>query len=81
MSTQTALMFRDKNLTMTQIPSVFSPGRECRPEKQDSPLWNRSSVMGDKPVQFRVVCPQNGTAALKGLTTQVPLTGNWYFII
>ena len=25
------------------------------------------SRFGDKPVNFQVVCPQNGTAALKGL--------------
>ena len=26
------------------------------------------SRFGDKPVKFQIVCPQNGTAVLKGLT-------------
>ena len=28
------------------------------------------SRCGDKPLKFQVVCPQNGTAVLKGLTTR-----------
>ena len=30
------------------------------------------SRFGDKPLKFRVVCPQNGTAVLKGLTLSGP---------
>ena len=29
------------------------------------------SRFGDKPVEFQVVCPQNGTAVLKGLSWKV----------
>ena len=29
------------------------------------------SHFGDKPLKFQVVCPQNGTAVLKGLTFAV----------
>ena len=30
------------------------------------------SRLGDKPVKIQVVCPQNGTAALKGLSRYIP---------
>ena len=48
-------------------PHVFSP--------LSTPLEPQSRF-GDKPLKFQVVCPQNGTAVLQGLTTvtnQVPL--------
>ena len=35
----------------------------------DLTLLEPQSRFGDKPLTFQVVCPQNGTAALKGLTT------------
>ena len=31
-------------------------------------LLEPQSRFGDKPVKFQVVCPQNGTEVLKGLT-------------
>ena len=34
-------------------------------------LLEPQSRFGDKPLQFQVVCPQNGTAVLKGLTAQI----------
>ena len=33
-------------------------------------LVEPQSHFGDKPVKFQVVCPQNGTAVLKGLSAQ-----------
>ena len=33
-----------------------------------TPLQPQSDC-GDKPLRFQVVCPQNGTAILKGLST------------
>ena len=35
------------------------------------PLLDPQSRFGDKPVKFQVVCPQNGTAVLEGLTLSV----------
>ena len=40
---------------------------ETRFEAPFNPLVPQSRL-GDKPVWFEVVCPQNGTAVLKGLT-------------
>ena len=34
-------------------------------------LLEPQSRFGDKPVKLEVICPQNGTAVLKGLTPQV----------
>ena len=41
---------------------------EADPGQHLTPLEPQSRF-GDKPVKFQVVCPQNGTAVLKGLTT------------
>ena len=32
-------------------------------------LLEPQSRCGDKPLKFQVICPQNGTAVLKGLTS------------
>ena len=45
-------------------------GRECRRWRQSYlTLLEPQSRIGDKPLNFHVVCPQNGTAVLKGLAT------------
>ena len=41
---------------------------ESAREENDSTLLEPQSRFGDKPVKFQVVCPQNGTAVLKGLS-------------
>ena len=37
-------------------------------------LLGLQSRFGDKPVKFGVICPQNGTAVLKGLTNVTTTT-------
>ena len=40
-------------------------------------LLQPQSRFGDKPLKFQVVCPQNGTAVLKGLTPQFSRSQFW----
>ena len=35
-------------------------------------LLEPQSRFGDRPLNFRVVCPQHGTAVLKGLRSSIP---------
>ena len=38
------------------------------------------SQLGDKPLGIRVLCPQNGTAVLKGLNDPCACTGDWELV-
>ena len=62
-------------VTSVRIPGTRSCCLTCRPTwlfpfswliRMLTPLEPQSRF-GDKPVKFEVVCPQNGTAVLKGL--------------
>ena len=53
------------------VPSLLSACKQINVDytRQSSlTLFEPQSRFGDKPVKFQVVCPQNGTAVLKGLT-------------
>ena len=43
-------------------------------------LLEPQSCFGDKPLNFQVVCPQNGTAVLKGYKTPPEFTFFFFFV-
>ena len=50
--------------------NIYIPGMTYQPYNQhQSTLWGLQFCFGGKPFKFRVLCAQNGTAALKGSTT------------
>ena len=63
----------------SSIYIYFSPERKGLPtmysEQGVSILLEPQSRFGDKPVKFQLVCPQNGTAVLKGLVNSRKRSG------
>ena len=53
--------FADITFSSLNLSGVFFCGFE------PGPLLEPQSRFGDKPLKFQVVCPENGTAILKGL--------------
>ena len=43
-------------------------------------MYLQSRLLGDKPFKLSVLCPQNGTAVLKGLQV-VLLLNTWYSVV
>ena len=48
--------------------NLLRSGASSQPhsERKPWPCQHRTPICGDKPVKFRVFCPHNGTAVLKG---------------
>ena len=63
-------------LPFRQIPRILLIRRQSGPRTKAQHLFVKSllrqtavsPLLGGKPVEYLVVCPQNGTAVLKGLT-------------
>ena len=73
---QVIYCFRDERsystpMSPTHEPVRFRPGIRAMRSEVGLTLLEPQSRFGNKPLKFQAVCPQNGTAVLKGLRAPV----------